>query len=140
MSGEAIRRSSENIVRIRAMDIRTPTMLLALVVMFANAIARVPRGRAPSSDAHADVRDLGAADTVSWSVQTSGIDTNLRGVSATEFVDSNGKENISVWACGSNGVILLSNDLGKTWKRLHLARGDALDSGAVWRSTPKTPS
>jgi photosystem II stability/assembly factor-like uncharacterized protein len=33
----------------------------------------------------------------------------------------------AVWASGSNGVILRSTDLGKTWKRLHVAGGDTLD-------------
>ena len=32
-----------------------------------------------------------------------------------------------VWASGSNGVILKSLDRGKTWQRLHVAGGDALD-------------
>ena len=32
-----------------------------------------------------------------------------------------------VWASGSNGVILKSIDEGKTWKRLSVIRGDALD-------------
>jgi photosystem II stability/assembly factor-like uncharacterized protein len=113
------------------MRIRTLIMLLTLVVMFAGATVRAPRWRAPNSGAHTNVRDLFTADTVSWSVQTSGIDTNLRGVSATEFVDSNGTEHITVWACGSNGVILLSNDRGKTWKRLHVAGGDALDFRSI---------
>ncbi len=113
------------------MPIRTPIMLLTLMVAFAAATVRTPKWRAPVSKAHTNFRDVGAADTVSWSVQISGIDTNLRGVSATESVDSNGKENIAVWACGSNGVILLSNDLGKTWKRMHVAGGDALDFRSI---------
>ncbi len=113
------------------MRIRTSFTLLTLVVMFASADGRAPMWRAPGSDARADVRDFGTPSTVSWSVQTSGIDTNLRGVSATESVDSNGTENIAVWACGSNGVILRSNDLGKTWKRLHVAGGDTLDFRSI---------
>src|SRR5260370_11329642 len=32
-----------------------------------------------------------------------------------------------VWASGSNGVILKSIDEGKTWKRLRVTGGDALD-------------
>jgi photosystem II stability/assembly factor-like uncharacterized protein len=106
---------------MRGMRTCTPTMLLALVVMFAGPTVRASMWRAPS----------GEGDKVSWSVQTSGIDTNLRGVSATESVDSDGGEHIAVWACGSNGVILLSNDLGKTWKRLHVAGGDALDFRSI---------
>src|SRR5713226_4507603 len=60
-----------------------------------------------------------------WRVQTSGIDTNLRGVSAAYAPDAMGVP--VVWAAGSNGVILQSIDEGKTWKRLHVTGGEALD-------------
>jgi photosystem II stability/assembly factor-like uncharacterized protein len=113
------------------MRIRTPIMLLTIAMMFASAAVRPPRWRASLGEVDASLRDFGGTDRVSWSVQTSGIDTNLRGVIATESVDSNGTENITVWACGSNGVILLSKDLGKTWKRLHVAGGDALDFRSI---------
>lgn len=62
-----------------------------------------------------------------WKVQTTGLDTNLRGVSAASASDSKGAPVPVVWASGSNGVILRSLDEGKTWKRLHVAGGDALD-------------
>jgi photosystem II stability/assembly factor-like uncharacterized protein len=62
-----------------------------------------------------------------WKVQTSGLDTNLRGVSAAYSPDAKGVPVPVVWASGSNGVILRSLDTGKTWKRLHVAGGDALD-------------
>ena len=62
-----------------------------------------------------------------WEVQTSGLDTNLRGVSAAYAQDAKGARMAVVWASGSNGVILRSLDAGKTWKRLHVAGGDALD-------------
>jgi photosystem II stability/assembly factor-like uncharacterized protein len=62
-----------------------------------------------------------------WEVQTSGIDTNLRGVSAAYPLDAKGVPVPVVWASGSNGVILKSLDEGKTWKRLHVNGGDALD-------------
>jgi len=112
---------------MRAMRMRIPVMGMALVVVLAGASALTPRWRVLSSGANANVRGLLAADPVSWSVQTSGIDTNLRGVSAAGSVDSDGTEHIAVWTCGSNGVILLSTDFGKTWKRVHVAGGDALD-------------
>jgi photosystem II stability/assembly factor-like uncharacterized protein len=67
------------------------------------------------------------AEAQSWKVQTSGLDTNLRGVSAAYAPDSKGTPVPVVWASGSNGVILRSLDEGKTWKRLHVAGGDALD-------------
>jgi photosystem II stability/assembly factor-like uncharacterized protein len=62
-----------------------------------------------------------------WKLQTSGLDSNLRGVSAAYAPDAKGAPMPAVWACGSNGVILRSTDLGKTWKRLHVAGGDTLD-------------
>src|SRR5260370_15580288 len=62
-----------------------------------------------------------------WKVQTSGIDTDLRGVSVAEMPDAKGVPVPVVWASGSNGVILKSIDEGKTWKRLHVAGGEALD-------------
>ena len=62
-----------------------------------------------------------------WKVQTTGLDTNLRGVSAAYMPDAKGKFVPVVWASGSNGVILRSLDQGVTWKRLHVDGGDALD-------------
>jgi photosystem II stability/assembly factor-like uncharacterized protein len=62
-----------------------------------------------------------------WSLQTSGIDTNLRGVSGVFAPDSKGEPVPVVWASGSNGVVLRSVDLGKTWRRFHVQGGDALD-------------
>ena len=62
-----------------------------------------------------------------WEVQTSGLDTNLRGVSAAYAPDAKGAPMPAVWASGSNGVILRSLDTGKTWQRLHVAGGDTLD-------------
>jgi photosystem II stability/assembly factor-like uncharacterized protein len=62
-----------------------------------------------------------------WSVQTSGLDTNLRAVSAAYTPDDQGAPVPAVWASGSNGVILKSLDEGKTWKRLHVSGGDELD-------------
>jgi photosystem II stability/assembly factor-like uncharacterized protein len=62
-----------------------------------------------------------------WTVQTSGTDTNLRGVSAVYSDDAKGEPAAVAWVSGSNGVILRSLDQGKTWKRLRVAGGDALD-------------
>jgi photosystem II stability/assembly factor-like uncharacterized protein len=66
-----------------------------------------------------------------WQVQTSGIETNLRGVSVSGAQDSKGKYVSVVWASGSNGVILKSLDEGKTWKRLQVADGEKLDFRGV---------
>lgn len=66
-----------------------------------------------------------------WKVQTSGIDTSLRGVSAAYTPDAKGAPVPVVWASGSNGVILKSLDEGKTWQRLRVKDGDALDFRGV---------
>lgn len=68
-----------------------------------------------------------SAEAQWWKVQTSGIDTNLRGVSVATAPNKEGLPVPAVWASGSNGVILKSLDEGKTWKRLHVADGDTLD-------------
>lgn len=60
-----------------------------------------------------------------WSVQTSGLDTNLRGVSVS--YEPNGKYDYVVWASGSNGVVLRSTDEGKTWQQLSVAGSSDLD-------------
>ncbi len=62
-----------------------------------------------------------------WKVQANGLDTNLRGVSLAYAPNANGVPAPVVWASGSNGAILKSIDEGTTWKRLHVAGGDALD-------------
>jgi photosystem II stability/assembly factor-like uncharacterized protein len=60
-----------------------------------------------------------------WIVQTSGISTNLRGISAVNIGGSSGTA--VVWASGSSGVILRSDDVGANWKRLHVEGADMLD-------------
>lgn len=67
------------------------------------------------------------ADGHWWKVQTRGMDTDLRGVSAAYTPDAKGVRVPVVWASGSNGVILKSLDEGKTWQRLHVKDGDTLD-------------
>src|SRR5208282_1892602 len=62
-----------------------------------------------------------------WTVQTSGTDTNLRGVSAAYSSDPKARDTPVVWVSGSNGVILRSTDAGKSWKRLHVQGADTLD-------------
>jgi photosystem II stability/assembly factor-like uncharacterized protein len=72
---------------------------------------------------------MGGDDSSSWwSVQTKGLDTNLRGVSVRlDQVRSQPGMHYIVWASGSNGVILRSVNDGKTWKQLAVAGGDGLD-------------
>jgi photosystem II stability/assembly factor-like uncharacterized protein len=76
------------------------------------------------------------AQPQSWTVQTTGIATNLRGVSA---VHGTGAANPSVvWASGSNGVILQSVDGGQNWKRLHVLDDDTLDFRGIRAFDEKT--
>ena len=63
-----------------------------------------------------------------WEIQTSGIDTNLRAVSAYALPAEDGGEFRVVWASGSNGVILESADESwRRWTRFHVPDGEALD-------------
>jgi len=66
-----------------------------------------------------------------WTVQTSGIDANLRGISIGYQSGSGNKLVPVIWASGSNGVILQSADRGKSWKRIHVPDGDALDFRSI---------
>jgi photosystem II stability/assembly factor-like uncharacterized protein len=69
----------------------------------------------------------GSKDGPWWSVQTSGLDTNLRGVAIGSYQDADGGPVPVVWVSGSNGTVLQSKDLGKTWKQFHIPGGDTLD-------------
>jgi photosystem II stability/assembly factor-like uncharacterized protein len=106
------------------------TASLAVVILCA-ATVLVPGGRPPTNEPKNIRLPSPASEDVSWSVQTTGIDTNLRGISAAGSVDATGAEHIAVWASGSNGVVLFSNDLGKSWKRLYVFGGDSLDYRSI---------
>jgi photosystem II stability/assembly factor-like uncharacterized protein len=62
-------------------------------------------------------------------VQTSGIDSNLRGVSVVKSRLAG--ENTTIWASGSRGVILRSKDSGKNWEQLRIPSGETLDFRGV---------
>jgi photosystem II stability/assembly factor-like uncharacterized protein len=68
---------------------------------------------------------LAAAQT--WSLRSSGFETNLRGVSAP----GDGNNATVVWASGSNGVVVVSHDRGKQWKRLAIQGAEDLDFRGV---------
>jgi photosystem II stability/assembly factor-like uncharacterized protein len=122
--GRACSLREPNVATMRGMR----TFLLTVVAaMVCAVIEPIPHPSVSSREPHTSTLPSIAANEVSWSVQTSGIDTNLRGISAANTVDANGENHITVWASGSNGVILFSGDLGKSWKRLHVLGGDSLD-------------
>jgi photosystem II stability/assembly factor-like uncharacterized protein len=67
---------------------------------------------------------LAVAGGFSWVVKTSGVDTNLRGLSVFAL-DKNGGE--VVWASGSNATVLRSGDSGKDWERIAVPDSAGLD-------------
>lgn len=73
----------------------------------------------------------GAGNGPWWIVQTSGIDTNLRGIAVSENQETGRPPVPVIWASGSNGAILQSKDEGKTWKRLLVPGGEKLDFRGV---------
>ncbi len=62
-----------------------------------------------------------------WKVLTSGQDSNLRGLSAVYAGERLGERGLVIWASGSNGVVLRSEDGGRNWKPLNVAGGEKLD-------------
>lgn len=101
------------------------------VAVLGSATVLFPAGCPPIRDPRAITRPASPSEDVIWSVQTTGIDTNLRGISAAGSVDADGAEHIAVWASGSNGVILFSSDLGENWKRLRVFGADSLDFRSI---------
>jgi photosystem II stability/assembly factor-like uncharacterized protein len=59
------------------------------------------------------------ASGVTWTAQQSGVGARLRGVSAASV-------NV-VWASGSNGVVLRTEDAGRTWRQLIVPDAGDLD-------------
>jgi photosystem II stability/assembly factor-like uncharacterized protein len=104
-------------------------------VAVAQKIARMRRVRNLLLILLVSVSALGAgpsnapADESAWIVQTSGIRTNLRGISATHA--SRTDKTPVVWASGSGGVVLRSRDGGKTWERIYVQGAETLDFRGV---------
>jgi photosystem II stability/assembly factor-like uncharacterized protein len=67
------------------------------------------------------------AEAPRWEVQTRGMNTNFRGVSVARSPGAKGAPLPVVWISGSHGVIVRSLDEGKSWHRLYVQGGDALD-------------
>ncbi|MGA9706585.1 MAG: YCF48-related protein [Candidatus Sulfotelmatobacter sp.] len=61
-----------------------------------------------------------------WSVQASGSDANLRGVSVVLDAGKNDRLQYVIWASGSDGVILRSVDEGSTWKQISVPNAGGL--------------
>jgi photosystem II stability/assembly factor-like uncharacterized protein len=64
-----------------------------------------------------------------WSVQESGVDSNLRGVCVV--AESSAAKTETIWASGSQGAVVRSTDSGKTWKRLRIPEAESLDFRGV---------
>jgi len=62
-----------------------------------------------------------------WSIQSTGIDTNLRGVSVVCCEGNSGKQGYVMWASGSHGVVLRSVDDGNHWKQMTVPGAEDLD-------------
>ena len=68
-----------------------------------------------------------------WSVQSTGVDSNLRGVAVVVHHGST-----IIWATGSKGTIVRSTDGGKSWEPLHIADAENLDFRGVQTFDGKT--
>src|SRR5690242_8443430 len=66
-----------------------------------------------------------SASAQQWNVLTSSADSNLRGISVARASKSARKS--VVWACGSKGVVLRSDDDGNSWQHLRVPGGETLD-------------
>jgi photosystem II stability/assembly factor-like uncharacterized protein len=73
-----------------------------------------------------------------WSVQESGVDSNLRGVCVVTNLSAVETETNTIWASGSGGAVVRSTDSGKTWKRLRIPGAETLDFRAVEAFDRKT--
>ena len=71
-----------------------------------------------------------------WSIKTSGVNSNLRGLSVV-LHDDNSRES-TVWASGSNGVILRSTNNGRHWTHIHISKAESLDFRGVKAFDDKT--
>jgi photosystem II stability/assembly factor-like uncharacterized protein len=67
-----------------------------------------------------------AGATSWWSVQSTGVDANLRGLALVVH-----RAGTVVWATGSKGAILRSVDSGKAWEPMHIAGAENLDFRGV---------
>ena len=71
-----------------------------------------------------------------WAVEETGVDSNLRGISAVPF-SAGGGTAVTIWATGSNGVVMRSTDSGKTWQRSQIPDTETLDFRGVHALKPE---
>ena len=62
-----------------------------------------------------------------WSMQTSGVDANLRGVSVVLGAGKKDQLHYIIWTSGSNGTVLRSLDDGSTWQQVSVSHASSLD-------------
>jgi len=79
------------------------------------------------------VISLAAATDSWWTVQTTGVDANLRGIAAVVH-----RSATMIWATGSKGTILRSADAGQTWTAMRIDDGANLDFRGVQTFDGKT--
>jgi photosystem II stability/assembly factor-like uncharacterized protein len=81
---------------------------------------------------------LGSSDNRPWwTVQNSGLDADLRGVSAV-FSGMGNKKQYTVWASGSRGTVLRSDTEGSSWKQIEVPGAADLDFRDVEAVDPDT--
>jgi photosystem II stability/assembly factor-like uncharacterized protein len=61
-----------------------------------------------------------------WSVQPTGVDASLRGLAVVVH-----RTGTQIWATGSKGTVLRSQDSGNTWERVHISGAETLDFRGV---------
>jgi photosystem II stability/assembly factor-like uncharacterized protein len=76
---------------------------------------------------------LAAATYTWWNVLPTGMDANLRGVSAVVH-----RSGTVLWATGSQGTIIHSTDMGQTWTPAHIDGAEKLDFRGVQTFDGKT--
>jgi len=76
---------------------------------------------------------LATASSSWWSVQSTGFDSNLRGIAAVVH-----RRGSMLWATGSRGTILRSTDAGQTWMPVPIDGTESLDFRGVQTFDGKT--
>lgn len=78
---------------------------------------------------------LAAGTIFSWVVLTTGVDTNLRGISRLDDKYGGGSAG---WASGSNATLLRTENFGQDWKRITIPNSEGLDFRGVQAVSART--